>query len=327
MKILIIGGTGNISTEVADALLERGDDVTLLTRGSHPIPAGFGHIQADRADARAFAAALDDRSFDVVIDFVCFTPDDCRLDHDVFRGKVGQFVFISSATVYRKPHEVLPLTEDSPLGNPFWDYAQKKLECERFLESVTGRDFPVTVVRPSHTFGRKWIPSPLAGSDYTVAARIEAGRRIIIHDDGQSMWTLTAASDFASGLAGLVGNEAAYGETFHITSDQVLTWNAIYQEIGFALGREPQVVYIPSKFLSDVYPPARGRLLGDKAEHGVFDNSKIKRFVPNFECVKSFRSAIRESVAWFNEDPARKVVNREQDRLIDELIEKWESAQ
>jgi len=326
MNILIIGGTGNISSEVAKDLKRRGDQVTLLTRGTTPVPEGFAHIQANRYDRGEFGRALDGQEAEIVVNFLGFSPEECRLDHDVFAGKIRQYIFISSTTVYRKPHEVIPLTEESPLGNPFSEYAQRKLECEQYLRSAEGEDFRVTIVRPSHTFGRSWIPSPLNGSDYTVAARIEAGRPILVHDTGESLWTLTAASDFAAGMAGLVGNEAALGETFHITSDQALTWNTIYQEIGMALGREAEIVYIPSKFLADLYPVAKAKLLGDKAEHGVFDNGKIKRFVPEFECVKSFRTAIRESVQWLNEDPSRKKTDPDQDRLIDELIEKWLST-
>jgi nucleoside-diphosphate-sugar epimerase len=326
MKILIVGGTGNISSETARALLEKGHDVTLLTRGTTAVEPPFGHLRADRYDPLAYGAALKNFKADCVVNFLGFTPVECRLDHELFRGKIGQYIFISSATVYRKPHTRLPITEDSPLGNPYSEYAQNKLECEEFLRSVQGPDFPVTVVRPSHTFGRAWIPSPLAGSDYTVAARILTGRPIIVHDSGQSLWTLTACSDFARGLAALAGNAAALGETFHITSDQPLTWNCIYQEIGLALGRQAAIEYIPSPFLAEVYPAARAKLLGDKAEHGVFDNRKIKSFAPEFECVKTFRTAIRESVAWYDEDPIRKKVNPEQDRLQDDLIARWRAT-
>jgi len=327
MKILIIGGTGNISSEVARELHERSNKVTLVTRGNRPIPGDYEHIKADRADADGFAKALENHGCDVVIDFVCFEAEDAGQSYEVFKGTVAQYIFISSATVYRKPHDELPITEDSPLGNPFSDYAQKKGECEEYFMSVHGDRFPVTIVRPSHTFGNSWIPSPLNGTDYTVAARIEAGRPIIIHDDGQSLWTLTAASDFAVGLAGLVGNTNALGEAFNITSDQALTWNCIYQEIGFALNAQPKPAYIPSKFLADVYLTARNKLLGDKTEAGVFDNTKIKGIVPDFECVKSFRTAIRESIEWLNADPSRKIVNEKEDRLIDDLIGKWEAAQ
>lgn len=323
MRILIIGGTGNISGPVAEYLQARGDDVTVTTSGRNTVPDGYRKIVTDRFDRRAFVASLKDVAVDAVINFLGFRPGDCELDREVFGGKIAQYVFISSATVYRKPHTRLPLVEGMPRGNNFSEYARNKIACEEYLATVHGADFPVTVVRPSHTFGKTWIPSPLNGSDYTVAARIVAGRPIVLHDDGQSLWTLTAATDFAAGLAGLVGNLAAVGETFHITHDQALTWNTIYWEIGRALGREPEIVRIPSEFICAAYPPAAEKLFGDKAEHGVFDNGKIKRFVPDFECRKTFRAALGESIAWFNADPARKKIDPEQDRLIDGIISRW----
>ena len=323
MNVLVLGGTGNISADVADVLVKRNHRVTLVTRGSRPIPPGCAHIRADVRDRRAYAHALKDYKGDVAINFLGLTPDHCGNDYAVLKGKISQYVFISSTVVYGKPHRTLPLTEDMKQGNPFSTYAQNKIACEAYLGDVQGPDFPVTVVRPSHTFGRTWIPSPLNGADYTVAARILAGRPIVVHDNGQSLWTLTAASDFAAGLAGLLGNEKSFGEAFHITSDQVLTWNAIYFEIGLALGRQPEIVHIPTDFLVELFPLAKDKLRGDKAEHGVFDNTKIKRFVPDFECKKSFRTAIRQSVAWYNADPSRKKPDPEQDRLIESWIAAW----
>lgn len=327
MDILILGGTGNISSEAASLLIAQGNRVTLVTRGSNPIPSGCSHIQTDLYDKQAYARGLADYKGDVAITFLGFTPDHCEADHAVLMGKVSQYIFISSTVVYQKPHKVLPLTEEMDQGNPFSQYAQNKIACEAYLRQVHGRDFPVTIVRPSHTFGRTWIPSPLNGSDYTVSARILGGKPIVLHDKGQSLWTLTAASDFASGLAGLVGNENAFGQAVHITSDQVLTWNAIYYELGLALGRQPETVHIPTDFLVRIFPPADAKLKGDKAEHGVFDNSKIKRLVPEFECTKSFRAAIRESVGWYNENPSRRKVDPENDRLIDSWIAAWRKAQ
>jgi nucleoside-diphosphate-sugar epimerase len=323
MDICLIGGTGNISSQCAMELAARGNRVTVVTRGNKPAPAECDHLQADRDDPGALRGVLEDRGFDVVINFLGFTREQCRIDYEIFRGRVGQYVFISSATVYHKPHEQLPVTEDTPLGNPFSQYAQNKILCEEYLQQVAGEGFPLTIVRPSHTFGKTWIPSPLNGSDYTVAARIRAGRPILVHEDGRTLWTLTAVSDFAAGLAGLIGNPKAIGEAFHITSDQVLTWNSIYLEIGRALGEKPRIVHIPARFLAGVYPVAGEKLLGDKAEHGVFDNTKIKTLVPDFECRKSFRTAIRESVAWYDEDERRKKINAEQDMLIDNLIDAW----
>jgi len=324
MDILIIGGTGNISSEVTELLASQGHNITLLNTGRHPAPQGCKHIKADRFNPRAFDDAVKGLSADAVLDFMAFVPDHCRNAYGAFRGRIAQYVFISSATVYAKPHTKLPITEETPRGNPFWPYAQDKTACEEYLESVCAEDFPVTVVRPSHTFGRTWIPSPINGSGFTVSARILAGRGFIIHGDGESLWTLTAASDFARGFAGLVGNKAAIGETFHITSDEALSWNDIYKELGAALGAgKINPVHIPVEFIIKRYPDARGKLLGDKAENGVFDNSKIKKFVPGFKCEKNFATAIRESVAWFMEKEERRTVDLDEDGLIEAIIGAW----
>ncbi len=325
MDILIIGGTGNISADVTDMLVKRGHHVTLVNRGNVRVAADCAHIQVDVRDRQAYAHALKDYRGDVAVNFLGLTPEHCENDYAALKGKIAQYVFISSTVVYGKPHRTLPLTEDMEQGNPFSTYAQDKIACEAYLSHINGPKFPVTIVRPSHTFGRTWIPSPLNGADYTVAARILAGKPIVLHDGGQSLWTLTAASDFAAGLAGLLGNEQAFGQAFHITSDQVLTWNAICFEIGLALGRQPEIVHIPTDFLAEVFPLARDKLQGDKAEHGVFDNSKIKRYAADFECRKSFRTAIRESVAWYDEDASRKKTDPEQDQLIDSWITAWKS--
>jgi nucleoside-diphosphate-sugar epimerase len=324
VKILIIGGTGNISSEVTPLLLAAGHEVTVLNTGKRPIPQGCKSVKADRFNLREFKAAVDDIDVDAVIDFMAFTPEHCRADCAAFRGKVSQFIFVSSATVYQKPHVKIPITEDTPRGNPFWPYAQDKIACEEYLESVHGNDFPVTIVRPSHTFGSTWIPSPINGCGFTVAARILGGRPFIIHDKGESLWTLTASSDFAKGFVGLVGNKDAIGEAFHITSDEALSWNDIYKELGNALGvKDIYPVHIPAEFIARVYPDARGKLMGDKRENGVFDNSKIKKFVPNFKCEKNFATSIKESVTWFMESPERQAIDEDEDKLIGLIISAW----
>ncbi len=325
MNVLLIGGTGNISTEVAERLHAAGHDVAVVSRGHRPVDSKYQHIETDRNDADRFACAVRAASVepDVVINFLGFQPEQCRIDQKVFAGRIRQYIFISTAMVYAKPHD-LPVTEDHPRGNGLSDYATSKIACEDWLWQNNDADFPVTIVRPSHTFGRSWIPSPASGSaDWTVAARILEGRPIVVHGDGQSLWTLTACADFADGLAGLVGNEEAIGEAFHITHDAALTWNAIYYEIGLALGVQPKIVCIPPEFLAEQTPSLRASLLGDKANDALFDNTKIKRFVPTFEATRSFRSAIRESVAWYRQDPGRQQVNADKDAQMDAWIEAW----
>lgn len=322
MKTLIIGGTGNISSEVTALLSAHGHHVTIVTRGERPVPGTCSHVRVDRSDRRAFAQALSGYRGDVAIDFLAYDTEDCQWAHRVLKGSVSHYIFISSTIVYRRPG-TLPLTEDSPLGDPNSQYGKNKIACERFLQGVGGAGFPVTIVRPGFTIGKTRIPSAICGSDYTLASRIESGKPVFLHDDGQSLWPITASSDFAVGLAGLLGNEAAFGETFHVTTDQVLTWNAIYREIGLAVGSEPQIVHIPTDYLCRVHPSAMDGLPGDLAEHCVFDNAKIRRFVPEFECRTSLRAAMRESVGWFNRDDTRKKISPEMDRLIDTCIAEW----
>ena len=326
MHILTIGGTGNISTFVAKRLHLDGHSITTVTTGKRQIPETYESIIADRTDTADFVKKLENVSPDVVIDFFAFVPDQLKTVYELFKGKIKQFIFISSATVYEKPHRRFPITEDTPRSNPFCNYAQNKIACEEYLESVHSPQFPVTIVRPSHTFGNEWIPSPMNGTDYTISQRIIDGRPIIIHDNGESLWTLTAASDFADGLSGIVGNSNALGESFHITSDESLTWNEIYSILGETLGKEPVVEYIPSTFLAEVYPESNAMLFGDKKEHGVFDNQKIKRFVPGFECKKSFKTAIQESIIWFQDDPSRQEIDKKEDAFIDHLIHSWRKS-
>jgi nucleoside-diphosphate-sugar epimerase len=327
MRILLIGGTGNLSEECAAELHARGHEVTVLTRGQREVADHFGCLHADYRDREALRAALGTGEYDAVLNFLGFDPAEVEADIGLFRGRVGQYLFISSATVYAKPFRELPLTEEAPLGNPRWDYAQKKLDCERILQQALAEwGFPVTVVRPSHTFGRRWIPNPVSSSSYTFAARVEQGKPVFIPDDGSNPWTLTAASDFASALAGLVGLESAVGEVFHITSDEVLRWNRIYAEIAGALGVAlPPVVSVPSDFICEVAPSLTGTLLGDKARPGVFDNSKIKRFVPGWSCRKSVREALDESVQWLRAHPEKRTVDPELDGLIERVIERWKT--
>lgn len=323
MNVLFIGGTGNISSEVADQLLKQGHSITVANTGKHPVPLLYKHIILDSTDPQSCKSNLENETPDIVIDFFAFVPDHLKTMYEIFKGKIKQFIFISSATVYEKPHKQLPITESTPLCNPYWPYAQNKIACEEYLNSIHSSDFPITIVRPSHTFGRTWIPSALFGQDFTISSRILQGKPIIVHDRGESLWTLTAASDFAIGLCGLVGNSAAIGESFHITSDEALTWNKIYEILGQTLGRDPVITYIPTDFLNKIYPDSIGPLKGDKADHGVFDNSKIKSIVPGFQCKKTFKNAIRESIEWFQQDTARMQIDEKQDKFIDLLISQW----
>jgi len=325
MNILFLGGTGNISAECAALLHERGNKILVLSRGRNAVPPGYQALQADRKDLAGMRAALKGEQPDVVINFLGYDVPDVRLDYELFNGAVRQYIFISSATVYAKPPARLPITEDAPLGNVWWDYAQKKLACEQWLLQRRAEDrFPVTIVRPSHTYSKRWIPNIMSSSSYTFAARLEQGKPVFVPDDGENPWTLTAATDFAVGLGGLVGNAKAIGEAFHITSDEALSWNRICMEIAEALGAPaPQLVKVPTDFICEVAPQLTGPLKGDKAHPGVFDNSKIKRFVPEFKCRKPFRVGVRESVAWLRANPGQQNLNPEVDATIEQVIAAW----
>jgi nucleoside-diphosphate-sugar epimerase len=326
MNILFIGGTGNISADCAALLHERGHHILILSRGRTPVPSQYTALTADRHDRAAMRAALRTARPDIAIGFLGYELADVQSDYELFRGVVRQYVFISSATVYVKPAPQLPITENTPLGNPAWDYAQKKLACEEWLFSQwQAEQFPVTIVRPSHTYSKRWVPNPVSSSSYTFASRLERGLPVFVPDEGQNPWTLTASSDFALGFAGLIGKPAALGEAFHITSDEVLTWNQIYAEIAAAVGAaSPRIVPVPTDAICRVAPQLTGTLKGDKAHPGIFDNSKLKRLVPEFICRKPFRVGVRESVDWLRAHPEQQNLKPELDELIERVLTTWQ---
>ena len=270
------------------------------------------------ADARA---ALQDLEFDVVVDWIAYTPEDIERDLALFRGRVKQYVFISSASAYQKPPAHYLITESTPLHNPYWEYSRNKIACEeRLLRAYRDEGFPVTIVRPSLTYDPNF-PIAIGGwGCYTLADRLKKGLPIIVHGDGSSLWVVTHAEDFARGFLGLLGNGRALGHAFHITSDEVLTWDQIYQTIAEALGVEAKIVHIPSDFIARVSPQLGAGLLGDKTWSAVFDNSKIKAFVPGFQATIPFREGIRRTLAWFAADERRQrideAVNTEMDHIL-----------
>jgi nucleoside-diphosphate-sugar epimerase len=328
VKILFIGGTGNISAECAAGLYEGGHEIVVVTRGRSPVPSSYQSIVVDRKDATAMRTALRSLEPEVVINFLGYDLSDVQVDYELFQDSTRQYIFISSTTVYARPASRLPLTEDAAVGNAWWEYAQKKLACEQWLrERHESRRFPVTIVRPSHTYSKRWIPNPLSSSSYTFAARMKQGKPVFVPDAGENPWTLTAATDFAAGLGGLVGRPEAVGEVFHITSDEVLTWNQVYGEIAAALGVEsPVVVKVPTNFICQVAPRLTGTLKGDKAHPGIFDNTKIKRYVPGFVCRKPFHLGIREAVAWLREHPDQQNLNPQIDTEMEAVLNAWRAA-
>ena len=323
MKALFIGGTGNISTPCTRLALQRGWEITLLNRGEtqrHVVPQGARVVQADIRDTQATHRVLDGEHFDVVVNWIAFTPEHIEADLQLFAEKTRQYVFISSASAYQSPTTRYIIDESTPLQNPYWDYSRDKIACEdRLMKAYRDSGFPITIVRPSHTYDTV-IPVAVGNWDYTIADRILRGQEIISHGDGSSLWTATHADDFAKGFVGLMGHTQAIGHAFHITSDEVLTWDQIYNTLGEALGVAPKIVHIPSDFIAKFDSFTGDNLLGDKAGHGVFDNSKIKRFVPDFAATIPFREGIRRTLKWFDEDASRKTVDEGSNAFIDKCL-------
>lgn len=322
MRVLFIGGTGFISTAVSRLAVTQGLELFHLNRGQRPSDlTGVKHLKADVHRLEDARAALGDMRFDVVVDWIAYRPEDIERDLALFRGRVKQFVFISSASAYQKPPAYPFITESTPLHNPVWDYSQNKIACEdRLNRAYREEGFPITIVRPSLTYDPNF-PIALGGwGCYTLADRLKKGQPIIVHGDGSSLWTVTHAEDFGRGFLGLFGNEQTLGHAFHITSDEVLTWNQIYETIAEALGVEANIVHIASDFIAHVAPNHRGSLLGDKAWSAIFDNSKIKAFVPGYRAVIPFREGIRRTLAWFDADEKRRrvdpVVNAELNHIL-----------
>ena len=332
MKILFIGGTGIISTASTALAASRGMDLTLLSRGQHnpssPLPSGVKTLVADVNDP-ALTRKLERESFDAVVDWVAFTPADIERDLRLFRGRTRQFVFISSASAYQKPQTHYLMTESTPLANRYWEYSRNKIACEeRLLRAYREEGFPITIVRPSLTYGDTQIPLVLNSWErsYTAVDRMIRGQKLVVPGDGTSLWVVTHNSDFAKGLVGLLGHAQALGQAFHITSDEVLTWDQLFRIVGEAVGVEPKIVHIPSEFVAACLPDKTGTLLGDKSVSVVFDNSKIKRFVPDYCATTPFAEGVRRSLAWFNADTSRKQIDPAVNASLDQLIAAYEKG-
>jgi nucleoside-diphosphate-sugar epimerase len=302
----------------------------LLNRSAskkYPAPQGATVLQADIYNNPAqIADLIANHHFDAVVDFIAFTPQDIERDINLFRNKTNQFVFISSASAYQKPVQNYLITEETPLENPFWEYSRNKIACEeRLMQAYRDEKFPVTIIRPSHTYGPSQIPF-IVGSwqhPWTLIDRMKQGKPVIIPGDGTSLWVLTWNEDFAVGLIGLLGNPKAIGEAFHITSDEVLTWNQIYNEAYQALGVERNVVHIPSDFIAKFDEHAIGSLIGDKSNSVVFDNSKIKKFVPEYNCKVKWSEGVRRSLAWFESHPEFQTIDHDAIKMMDKILDAY----
>ena len=320
LKALFIGGNGIISSGVSRLAVDRGFDLTLLNRGTsttRPAIEGARTVIGDASDPDSLRVAAGRGDWDVVVNFQSFLPSSLRSDIDLFQGRIGQYVYISSASAYHKPVLSLPITESTPLHNPFWQYSRDKAASEDILNAAH-RDsaFPGTVVRPSHTYDPTLIPFD---GGWTIIDRMRRGRPTVVHGDGTSLWTLTHQRDFAVGFVGLLGNPRAVGDTYQITSDEVLTWNEIARALAHAAGVEAELIHATSERIAAVIPEWGPVLLGDKSHSVIFDNSKIKAAVPDFNATTPFWRGAREIVDWYDADSSRRTVDDEIDRRLDEL--------
>jgi nucleoside-diphosphate-sugar epimerase len=327
LEVLFIGGSGVISSACSRLAVERGIELTVLNRGTtghRPLPEAARVLRADVRDPDAVRGALGGREFDAVVDWVAFTPDHVQADIDLFRGRTGQYVFISSASAYQTPPARLPVTESTPLRNPYWRYSRDKIACEDLLTAAyRAEGFPATVVRPSHTYDRTLVPFD---GGWTVMSRMLAGRPIVVHGDGTSLWILTHHRDFAKGFVPLLGHPRAVGDAFHITSDDALTWDQIAHTLAEAAGCAARIVHVPSDAIAAADPEWGAGLLGDKAHSMVFDNAKLRRVVPDFVATIPFEAGAREIVAWHDEDPARQQVDARLDQTMDALVERYRTS-
>lgn len=331
MKVLLIGGTGVISSDISKLVIQNGGELYLLNRGSNNIrtPEGAVSVTADINDEETVERKLSGMTFDVVADFIAFHTENVKRDLRLFTGKTSQYIFISSASAYQKPLNYYKINESTPLYNPYWEYSRNKIECENLLlEEYRTSGFPVTIVRPSHTYNETKVPVALHGKNgcYQVLDRILKGKPVVIHGDGSSLWTITHSADFARGFWGLMGNYAALGEAVQITSDESLPWDTLYDFIGRALNRKVEKVHISADFLSLCDPSLRGGLLGDKANTVVFDNSKLKRLVPGFCAEIRAEEGIRKSVEYILSHPVLQKPDSDFDRFCDRIIRVREHA-
>jgi len=324
LKVLFIGGTGVISSACARVAVEHGIDLFVLNRGrstDRPLPPGVTTLRADAREPRSVRHEIKDLDFDAVVNWVAFTPDQVQTDIELFSGRTGQYVFISSASAYQTPPARVPVTESTPLRNPFWAYSRGKIACEDLLVAAyREQGFPATIVRPSHTYDQTAVPFD---GRWTVLGRMLAGKPVIVHGDGTSLWTLTHHEDFARAFVPLLAHPRTVGEAIQITSDDVLTWNQIAEALAAALGVSARVVHVPSDAIAAADPDWGAGLLGDKAHSMIFDNAKVRGLVPGWRAVIPFEQGAREIADWYRADPARQVTDARLDAVMDKLAAAW----
>ena len=322
MKVLFIGGTGVISSACSKLAIEKGIDLYHLNRGqtTRTVLKGVKQLRGDIRDFQSMQSLLKDTLFDVVVNWIVYTPEQLETDLKLFSGHTGQYIFISTASAYQTPPAYLPVTESTSLNNPFWTYSQQKIACEdRLVHAFREENFPMTIVRPSHTYDQTILP---VSGGYTTVNRMRQNKKVIVHGDGTSLWTLTHHADFAVGFVGLLGHPAAIGEAIHITSDEALTWNQIYTIVANAAGVEkPDLLHVPSDIINRFDEEWGAGLLGDKQHSMIFDNTKIKRLVPEFVATIPFHQGVHEIIEWYDADPARRVIDEKLDQTMDKIVE------
>ena len=326
MKILFIGGTGLISTAVSQLAIQKGLELTILNRGQRndELPKKVERVRCDIYDEKAVQKFLVNRHFDAVVDWIAFTTDHVQRDYRLFKGYTNQYVFISSASAYQKPIPKLPITEkEVPLNNPFWTYSQNKQKCEEYLLGLNDPSFPVTIIRPSHTYNDHSIVSQLNSwpHPYTLIHRMKQNKPVIMPEQGKSRWTLTYNQDFAFAFLDIFGNPKTYGEFYHLTSDKSYSWLELYQMLKEAVGSKSELVFMSTEKIAEVFPDYSGSLLGDMKDSAIFDNSKIKAVAPNYVSKTEYRDVVKNAVLWYENNPEFQTIDEDFYKRYDLLIE------
>jgi nucleoside-diphosphate-sugar epimerase len=324
LRVLFIGGSGVISSACSRVAVDSGIELHALNRGrsaARPLPPAVNVLRADIREPDSVRHEINGLDFDAVVDWVAFTPGHVRTDIELFRGRTGQYVFISSASAYQTPPARVPVTESTPLRNPYWQYSRDKIACEDLLVAAYREEgFPATIIRPSHTYDQTVVPFD---GGWTVLGRMLASKPVIVHGDGTSLWTLTHHDDFARAFVPLLGHPRTIGEAVHITSDDVLTWNQIAEALAAALGVTARLVHVPSDAIAAADPVWGAGLIGDKAHSMVFDNAKLRGLVPGWQAVIPFERGAREIVEWYLADQSRQVTDAGLDATMDKLAAAW----
>ena len=331
MNVLFIGGTGLISTAATKTCVERGINLYVLNRNQRPheLPEAVQHMIADINDTKHVKEILHDLYFDVVVEWIGFSVDHLKRDYELFKGKTDQYVFISTAAAYQKPAPFLPMTEDCPLGNEYWAYGREKEACEAYLHEIDDPRFHVTIVRPSHTYDDHALifQIPNWAYPYTLLHRVINDLPIVLVDNGKSKWTLTHHEDFAEAFVDLLGNPDAYNETYHLTSEYVYTWDEITLSLYEAVGKKPNIIYIPSDVVLSHFPDLEGPLLGDNMHDAIFDNLKIKKVAPHYQSTIDYRDVAKKAVKYYLSHPEYQRVDKDFMKRYDQMIVSYKESQ